>query len=93
MKILDPVADVRHSEPAAERRPLADALGQRMGILWGQHAATAKFRPTFVEVAREEFRPAELHVVTKYSTWNPAADTQMQELANEVDFAIIGVGA
>lgn len=72
---------------------LDGVFGKRVGILWGQHAATAKFRPAFVEAAREFYRPVDLVVTTKYSTWNPATDAQMRDLAGRVDFAVIGVGA
>lgn len=93
MKILDPVGDINFVAQTQERRDLDTTIGKRVGILWGQHAATAKFRPVFEEVAKDLYKPSEFHVLTKDSTWNPAEESQIQDLVEKVDFVIAGVGA
>jgi hypothetical protein len=63
-----------------------------MGLLWSQHASSEKFWPVFERVAQMTFHPASVQRLYKESTWNVATPEQVEALAQEVDFVLVGVG-
>ena len=92
LRVLDPLAEI--NKPA-ERKPVRSVQslqGKRVGLLWGRHAASVKFWSVFEEVALKKFsaEPVRLY---KNSSWNPAPMADLENLANKIDYAFIGVGA
>jgi hypothetical protein len=63
-----------------------------MGLLWSQHASSEKFWPVFERVVEDTLHPSAIHRLYKDSTWNVATPDQVQRLAAEVDFVLVGVG-
>ncbi len=92
IRVRNPLADIAtHDEGQALKR-LESLEGARLGLLWSQHASSAKFWPVLEEVAAEVYAPAEVHRLYKDSTWNVAPPHQVQEFAAKVDFVLVGVG-
>ncbi len=93
MKVLDPLGEMAQAPRGRTMRELESLEHQRVGLIWGQHAASVKFWPVFEDVALETFRPSAVYRHYKSSSWNPAAPEDVAKIAQEIDFALIGVGA
>ena len=63
-----------------------------MGLLWSQHASSEKFWPVFERIAQMTFHPSRVERLYKDSTWNVATPDQIDALAKNVDFVVVGVG-
>lgn len=92
IRVRNPLADIAPPQEGLELRRLQDLRGARLGLLWSQHASSAKFWPVFEQVAEEVFEPTEVHRLYKDSTWNVAPPEQVQDLASKVDYVLVGVG-
>jgi hypothetical protein len=89
---LDPLADIAKPPQGKPFKSIQSLHGKRVGLLWGRHAASMKFWPVFEQVVLDKFS-AEPVRHYKYSTWNPAPMPEIEDMADKVDFALIGVGA
>jgi len=93
MRVLDPLGELAQAPQSKVLHELASLENQRIGFVWGQHAASVKFWPVFEEIAEQSFKPSSVHKLYKDSTWNPATDEQVERFSQEIDIALIGVGA
>jgi hypothetical protein len=91
-KVRDPLADINRPPEGKRLRRLEAVQGTRMGLLWSQHASSEKFWPVFERVAERQLHPSSVQRLYKHSTWNVATADQVESLAREVDFALVGVG-
>jgi hypothetical protein len=92
IRVRSPLADINEAPPGKAVRALSALEGRRMGLLWSQHASSVKFWPVFEKVAEARFRPSEIHRFYKTSTWNVAPPADIAELAQRVDYVLVGVG-
>ena len=92
MIVLDPVAETRATPKARPRHVLKTLRGKRVAIIWGQHVSSRNFWPALEKAIETIYEPTEIHRLYKASTWNPASPSQIEELANKIDYAVIGVG-
>lgn len=92
LKVLEPLADIQEQDKGKEIRPLNQLEGKRMGLLWSQHASSAKFWPVLEEVVKERLHPSEVHKYYKSSSWNTASPEELKNLVQKVDYMIVGVG-
>lgn len=92
IRVLDPIADINKPAERKTMRSVHSLQGRRVGLLWGRHAASVKFWPAFEEVMIKKFsaEPVRLY---KNSSWNPAPLPDVEQLADKIDYALIGVGA
>lgn len=92
LRVLDPLAEINKPADRKPFRRVTSLNGKRVGLLWGRHAASVKFWPVFEEVVLGRFgaEPVRLY---KSSSWNPAPLADVEKLAQEIDFALVGVGA
>jgi hypothetical protein len=93
LRVLDPAAQINKPPAAKPLRGIASLEGRRVGLLWGRHAATVRFWPVFEEAVLAQFKPSQTIRLYKKSTWNPATLPEVEKLATEIDYALIGVGA
>ncbi len=92
LRVRDPRADIASPPEGKRIRRLESLQGTRMGLLWSQHASSEKFWPVFEHVAEREFHPSSVQRLYKDSTWNVATPDQVDGLARQVDFVLVGVG-
>ena len=92
LRIRDPLAEINRPPEGKRLRRLEALRGTRMGLLWSQHASSEKFWPVFERVAEHQLHPSAVQRLYKDSTWNVATPDQVQKLAMDVDFALVGVG-
>ena len=93
LKVLDPVAEIRLVQRDQPLRVLEALDNLRVALVWSGHAATVKFWPVLERALEQTFRPREILKVYKLSTWNAASPAEIEEIARESDYAIVGVGA
>jgi hypothetical protein len=92
LRVRDPLAEVNRPPEGKRLRRLETVHGTRMGLLWSQHASSEKFWPVFERVAEHQLHPSKVQRLYKDSTWNVATPAQVEALATEVDFVLVGVG-
>jgi hypothetical protein len=92
IRVRSPLADINKAPTGRAVRALAALEGRRMGLLWSQHASSVKFWPVLETVAEARFRPSEIRRLYKTSTWNVATPAEIEALAREVDYVLVGVG-
>ena len=92
IRVRSPLAEIAPPQTGETLRRLETVEGQRLGLLWSQHASSAQFWPVFEEVAEEVYSPSEVHRLYKSSAWNVAPPEQVKDLASKVDFVVVGVG-
>lgn len=92
IQMLDPVAEVetlvREKERALERLD-----GRKVGYVFNQHVTALAFWRELEREVGARLSPASVHPLYKVNTWAPAPKTDLDQLAAEVDFALVGVGA
>ena len=93
LRVLDPLADINKPAQGKPIRGIPSLEAKRVGLLWGRHAASMKFWPAFEEAVLARFKPSQTIRLYKKSTWNPATLSEVEKLATEIDYALIGVGA
>lgn len=99
LTILNPLADIEDPEQGKKSAsggaitPLMTLEGGRMGLLWNQHASTVEFWPVLGQVAEATLGTRAVERINKASTWNPAPPETIAELAGNVDYVLVGVGA
>ena len=93
LRVLDPMAEINKPPEGKPIRGIKSLEAKRVGLLWGRHAASMKFWPVFEEAVLAKFKPSETIRLYKKSTWNPATLPEVEKLATEIDYALIGVGA
>jgi hypothetical protein len=92
LRVRDPRADIASPPEGKRIRRLEAVHGTRMGLLWSQHASSEKFWPVFERIAQMTFHPTAVQRLYKDSTWNVATAEQIEALAGQTDFVLVGVG-
>jgi hypothetical protein len=92
IRVRSPLAEINEAPAGKRIRALPSLEGRRMGLLWSQHASSVKFWPVLEKVAEATFRPSEIHRLYKKSTWNVATPDEIEALARQVDYVLVGVG-
>ncbi|MBI4505635.1 MAG: hypothetical protein HY691_08880 [Chloroflexi bacterium] len=92
IRVRDPLAEINRPPEGKRLRVLEAIEGRRMGLLWSQHASSVNFWPVLERIAEARFRPSEVHRLYKRSTWNPASAAEIAAFAQQVDYALVGVG-
>jgi hypothetical protein len=91
-RVRDPRAEIATPPEGKRVRRLESLQGTRMGLLWSQHASSEKFWPVFERIAQLTFHPATVERLYKESTWNVATPDEIETLAGQTDFVLVGVG-
>ena len=80
-------------EAQAQRRSLDTPVGRRAGFIWNQYPATRHFWPRLEHALEMLCKPSSVHRAYKTNTWMPLEQAKFSELADSVDYLVIGVGA
>ena len=90
--LLDPTGEVALTKPQDEK-VLEVLTGKRVGYIFNQHGSAQDFWKALEEGVARKFRPSAVQRVYKENTWAPASIAEVDKLAQETDYALIGVGA
>jgi hypothetical protein len=90
--VISPLGRAR-SEPHAEMKRLASVVGRKVGFLWNQYPTTKDFWEQFEQALALAGRPSEVQRAYKKNTWMPLEKNRFTELAAQVDYFVVGVGA
>jgi hypothetical protein len=92
LRVRDPRAEINKPPSGRRIRTLEVLEGTRVGLLWSQHASSEKFWPVFEQVVEQRFHPSRIVKLYKHSTWNVATPEEVADFAQNVDYALVGVG-
>ena len=92
IQLFDPVFDVELVEHRQECR-LDGLRGRRIGYLFNQHVSALEFWKILEREIDREFAPSHTHRLYKTNTWAQAPKAEVDELARQTDYVLVGVGA
>jgi hypothetical protein len=92
LELIDPVGRPRVQAQAA-RRTLDTPLGRRVGFIYNQYPATRGFWPRLERALEELAKPAHIERAYKANTWSPLDPAKFRQIADAVDYLVVGVGA
>lgn len=92
IEFFDPVGDVEKAD--ARGAPTLDALARRkVGFVFNQHVSALSFWGTFEKAVEENHAPDYVARIYKPAHSVTAARADLERLAAETDYALVGVGA
>jgi len=92
LELISPLGHPR-VETQAKRRTLQTPVGRRVGFIWNQYQATKPFWPRLERAVEELCKPSSVQRAYKGNTWMPLEKDKFSNLAEAVDYLVIGVGA
>lgn len=92
LELIDPVGYPR-LQAQAERRALDTPLGRRVGFIYNQYPATRAFWPRLELALAQLANPSHVERAYKLNTWAPLDPAKFRQLADAVDYLVVGVGA
>ena len=92
IELVSPIGHPR-VQAQAERKPLGNPVGQRVGFIWNQYQTTRNFWPRLEQAVEAVCKPSSTERVYKSNTWMPLEGDRFKELASQVDYLVVGVGA
>ena len=92
LELVDPVGYPR-IQAQAERRSLDTTAGRRVGFIWNQYPVTRGFWPHLERELEGLCKPARIERAYKSNTWAPLEAEKFKQIANAVDYLVVGVGA
>ena len=92
IQIMDPTGRVAGSQRAREQ-VLETLSGCKAGFIFNQHASGLAFWKALEQEVERRYKPASMHRVYKENTWAPAAKAEVDKLAGETDYVLVGLGA
>ena len=92
IELISPVGYPRIEEQA-QRRSLDSPVGRRVGFIWNQYSVTHNFWPRLERALEAQCDPPSVQRAYKSNTWMPLEQPKFEELAANVDYLVVGVGA
>ena len=92
IQIMDPTGTIASNERAQEQ-VLETLNGRKAGFIFNQHASGLAFWKTLEHEVEHRYKPASMHRVYKDNTWAPAPKADVDRLAGETDYVLVGLGA
>jgi len=92
IQMLNPTGTVMKARVASVRG-LESLSGKRVGYLFNQHGTATAFWKTLEQGVEKTFHPAAVCRLYKENTWAPAAQSDVDRLVRDTDYALVGVGA
>jgi hypothetical protein len=92
IRFLDPVGEIE-TVVRTKERPLADLVHKRIGYVFNQHVTALGFWTRLEREVGSRLEPSAVRSVYKVNTWAPAPQADLDRLAGEVDYVLVGVGA
>lgn len=92
IQLISPVGYPR-VQAQAPRKLLGNPIGLRVGFIWNQYQTTRNFWPRLEGAVEALCKPSTVQRAYKNNTWMPLEQNRFSQLASEVDYLVIGVGA
>lgn len=92
LELIDPVGYPR-VQAQAERRVLDTPVGRRVGFIWNQYPVTRGFWPKLERALEDICAPSQIEREYKKNTWAPLEAARFKNIADKVDYIVVGVGA
>ena len=92
IELVSPIGHPR-VEAQAEIKPLGSPVGRRLGFIWNQYQTTRNFWPRLERAVEALCKPPAVERAYKSNTWMPLERERFGELASQVDYLVVGVGA
>jgi len=92
IQLLDPTGRVEKGRSTPERR-IGVLEGKRVGYIFNQHVSAIAFWKGLEQALEGKLSPLSLHRIYKANTWAPAPKADVEQLLEQTDFAVVGVGA
>jgi hypothetical protein len=90
--MINPTGKIQRSKATAMRR-IGSLEGKKVGFVFNQHGTAAAFWQKLESSVQQRFQPEGVSRIYKDNTWSPADTLQIQRLAHETDYVLVGVGA
>ena len=90
--VVSPVGYARIEQQVA-RRHLGGLAGRSVGFLWNQYPTTQGFWMQLEQAIEALGKPPAVQRAYKKNTWMPLDKERFSELASQVDYLVVGVGA
>jgi hypothetical protein len=92
LELIDPVGYPRIQEQAS-RRTLDTPVGRRMGFIYNQYPVTQSFWKRLERALEDLCKPPQVERAYKTNTWAPLEPAKFKQIADAVDYLVVGVGA
>ena len=92
IELVSPVGYPR-IEAQSQRRAMDTPVGKRVGFIWNQYPVTCNFWPRLERAIELLCEPPSVQRAYKSNTWMPLEATKFEDLAANVDYLVVGVGA
>ena len=92
IRLFDPVGDMEVVQRKGER-PLDTLKGKAVGYVFNQHISAIAFWKNLERCVEGVMEPSRTYRIYKPNTWAPAPKQEVERLAQETDYALVGVGA
>ena len=92
LELVDPVGRPR-VQSQAQRRALDSTTGKRVGFIWNQYPVTRGFWPHLERELEGLCKPVKVERAYKNNTWAPLEADKFKQIAESVDYLVVGVGA
>ena len=83
------------SSPSQDRRnkPASAPVGRRMGFIYNQYPVTLGFWTQLERELEAVCKPPQIERAYKSNTWAPLEPEKFKQIADAVDYLVVGVGA
>ena len=92
IQLFDPVCEPEVIQRRAERK-LESLKGKKVGYIFNQHKSAVTFWATLEKEIEKTYGWSDAHRVYKANTWASAPKAEIEELGENSDYALVGVGA
>ena len=92
LELINPLGYPR-LQAQADRRALDTPVGLRMGFIYNQYPVTLSFWTQLERELEALCKPPQIERAYKSNTWAPLEPEKFRQIADAVDYLVVGVGA
>jgi hypothetical protein len=92
LELINPLGYPR-VQAQADRRALDTPIGRRMGFIYNQYPVTLGFWTQLERELEAVCKPPQIERAYKSNTWAPLESEKFRQIADAVDYLVVGVGA
>ena len=92
LELINPLGYAR-LQAQANRRVLDTPVGRRMGFIYNQYPVTQGFWAQLERELEALCKPPQIERAYKSNTWAPLEPEKFKQIADAVDYLVVGVGA